>query len=283
MFFSKKKRRRRRHRKISLMWFTIKHLLLKISKYCLCLIFLSSIIFIIVLRFNENFRINLLNHPILKKIEQILKKSCYNIKIEGIVNSDTSKINFYIGEYCSPMAKNDYTLNKLKDNIKNDPWIKNISIRKELPYTMRVIIDEFMPFAVWKSQNEFHLINEEGSIIKISKQEQKRFYNLLIITGKNSKDNIKTLFNLLLSNPELTSKIRIADRIGSRRWNLELNNGIIVKLPEDNLLIGSWERLDKLLSTQGIEIELKTIDLRIEDKIYLDYKEGTSQEIKKIK
>jgi len=275
-------KRRRKRRRTSLIWFAAKHLIIKISKYCFYLFVLSVIAFFILLKFNKNFKDNLLNHSISRKVEQILKRSCYNLKIEGVVNSDVGKINFYIGEYCSVDAKSDYTLDSLRDNIIQDPWIKIVNIRKELPYSLKVDLTEYNPFAIWKNKNEFHLINEEGEIIKISEKEQKRFYNLLIVTGKNSKDNIKTLFNLLLSNPELTSRIRIADRISDRRWNLELDSKVTVKFPEDPFIMDSWKRLEKLLSNQGIEIGLKTIDLRIDDKVFLEYEKKVFKEIKNL-
>jgi len=280
MFFFKKNRKKQR--RTSIIWFTAKHLIFKISKYCLYLFLISTATFFVLLKFNDNFKKNLLNHPAVKKIEYVLKKSCYNIKIEGAVNSDVPKINFYIGEYCSPTSKVDYSLENLRDQIIKDPWIKSVNIRKELPLSLRVKIVEYNPFAIWKNKDKFFLINEEGEIIKISEKEQKRFYNLLIIIGQNSKDNIQTLFNLLLSNPDLASRIRIADRVGDRRWNLELDSNILVKMPEDNFILEGWKKLDQLLSFQGIEIGLQTIDLRVEDKIFLEYKHKEFKEIEQI-
>jgi hypothetical protein len=280
MFFLKQQKRKRR--KISLLWFTIKHLIIKLCKYCLYLFVLSIIFFFILLKFNENFKTNLLNHPISKKIKQIIKKSCYNLKIEGIVNADIGTIHFHINEYCWAETKVDYSLNVLKNNILKDPWIKIVNIRKELPYSLKIKIMEYTPFALWKDKNELHLINEEGEIIKISKNEQKSFYNLLIIMGQNSKENIQTLFNLLSSNPELASRIKIANKIENRRWNLELDNQITVKFPEDHMILDSWKKLNKLLSMQGIEIGLKTIDLRLDDKIFLEYNAKELNEIEQL-
>ena len=52
-------------------------------------------------------------------------------------------------------------------------------------------------------------------------------------------------------------------RIGNRRWNLVLDNGIIVQLPEHNM-IDAWNNLDKILSIDGVEINVKIIPTHLQ-------------------
>ena len=195
---------------------------------------------------------------------------CSNVDIIGVDRSNINTIKEEVYNYCKLYNKNN--LNNLLEKLKNDPWIKNITIRRKLPNSLIVDIDEYLPFAMWKNGDQINLIDENGKIIEINEDEKKEYYNLIIVAGENSKENIYGLFNLLSSNPELFLRIKSAIMIGKRRWNLELDNGILIKMPEKNIL-DAWFKLDKILSIKGSEIGLKTIDLRDSDKVFLEENE----------
>ena len=100
------------------------------------------------------------------------------------------------------------------------------------------------------------------------------YYNLIFITGDGAKENIYGLFNMLSTKPYLFGRIKSIIRIGNRRWNFELDNGIIIKMPENDI-IEAWEKLDKIISIKGSEINIKSIDLRNKDKILLEEDKAT--------
>lgn len=196
------------------------------------------------------------------------KDICNNLEItNGIDRADLFKIKKDIASFCDLDNKNN--LNILLNKIKQDPWIKNVSIRRILPNTLEINVEEYSPFAILKTNNKYELIDENGVVINISEREKRGYYNLIFITGDGAKENIYGLFNLLSTKPYLFSRIKSIIRIGTRRWNFELDNGIIVKMPENDI-IEAWERLDKIISIKGSEINIKIIDLRNKDKIFLE-------------
>jgi cell division protein FtsQ len=57
--------------------------------------------------------------------------------------------------------------------------------------------------------------------------------------------------------------------ISGRHWNVQLKNGILIKLPEDNPE-KAWAYLTKKQKDSKIlESNIKTIDLRIEQKMFV--------------
>lgn len=192
---------------------------------------------------------------------------CTNIEINGVNMVNVTELENKIYDFCN--LKNKNNLEILAKNILSDPWIKNLSIKREIPNTLIVNIEEFIPFAIWKTDNDIHLIDEEGKIVPISDRDVRKFLYLIVIAGDEAKENIYSLFNMLSSNPTLFSRIKSALFIGKRRWNLELDNGIIIKMPEEDIL-KAWDRLDKILSINGSEIDIKSIDLRNSDRIYIE-------------
>ena len=192
---------------------------------------------------------------------------CTNIEINGVEMVNVKDLEEKIYDFCNLDNKNNLSL--LAKNILSDPWIKNLSIKREIPDTLIINIEEFLPFAIWKTDNDIHLIDEEGKIILIPERDVRKFTHLIVVAGDGAKDNIYSLFNMLSSNSFLFSRIKSALFIGKRRWNLELDNGIIVKMPEENIMT-AWNRLDEILSINGSEIDIKSIDLRNSNKIFIE-------------
>lgn len=227
-------------------------------------------IYIIYIFFTNDVMTKLKNNLGLEYSKLLHKNICADIKISGIERANIDVIKEKINKFCE--LKNKNNINILMNEINEDPWIKNLRIKRKLPNTLQIEIEEYLPFALLKYDNDkLHLIDENGTIIKINEDEKREYFNLLIVAGDGSKENIYTLFNLLSSNPSLFSRIKSALRIGERRWNLILDNGILIKMPENNVL-DAWSNLDKILSIRGSEIDLKVIDLRNEDKIFLEEK-----------
>lgn len=198
----------------------------------------------------------------------IYKNTCSNIQINGVEKTDITSLSRKIDKFCK--NEDTYDLNILEFEIMEDPWIKNILITRSLNDGLKIQIEEYLPFALWKDGDEYYLIDESGTIINIGEREKKLHYNTsMIIIGEEAKSEIYSLFNLLSSNPGLFSKIKVANRIGKRRWDLTLNNGILIKMPEDNL-VDAWFKLDKILSIGGSEIDTKIIDLRNDDKVFIE-------------
>jgi cell division protein FtsQ len=67
--------------------------------------------------------------------------------------------------------------------------------------------------------------------------------------------------------PELASRIRGYVRISDRRWNLRLENGITIKLPEvgEDQAIADLLELDKAHALLSRDIE--TVDMRFGDRL----------------
>ena len=243
-------------------------------------IVLLSLLFFLVL-FNYDIIINITKNFYQKNF--LDKGSCGKVTINGIKYSNYSHIQENINNYCSDR---DIGIIDLKNNIIKDYWVKDVYIKRIYPNDLKVDIVEYNPFAIYTEDNvNYNLIDEYGDIINIPKNDVSNFNYLLIISGdKKTKEQINDLFNILSTYYNLSNKISKVERIGGRRWNLILENNIIVKMPEeDSNIFNVWNNLDKIINIYGLDIDLEEIDLRIKDRIYLKYKEKTANEIKYIK
>lgn len=195
------------------------------------------------------------------------------IKITGTKRSNKNVIMSTIRK--SYKSNREYLINnfsKLVSTIKRQQkWIESIHIFRSLPNIINVEITEYIPFAIWESNNNTYIVDSNGSRIKIDNSED--YDSLIVLSGPDAYTHVKSLFNIMAINPDISSKIYSATWVGNRRWNLRLDNSLLVKLPANNIN-KSWNKLVELYQTKGSFYNLEVIDLRVENKIYLEYKDN---------
>ena len=132
-----------------------------------------------------------------------------------------------------------------------------------------VRIDEYEPFAIWQNEKAQYVIDKEGHQI-IAIKDAEEFLDLLILSGKEANLNVRYLSDILAIDPKIGKNIYSATWIGLRRWDIGFKNNLLVKLPETDA-DKSWKKVVKIYNMSGSLIDLKVIDLRVSDKIYLEY------------
>ena len=153
----------------------------------------------------------------------------------------------------------------VRDRIEALPWIESAAVERRLPGVVRVRIVEREPIALWQRKGVLSLIGRDG--VPITNLKLGRFRDLLVIVGRDAPRHATNLLVMLASEPALRKRVRAAVRVGARRWNLRLDNGIDVRLPE-NGAAAAWARLADLDRRHGLlGNDIDTIDLRIPDRL----------------
>ncbi|MEM7171571.1 MAG: cell division protein FtsQ/DivIB, partial [Pseudomonadota bacterium] len=75
------------------------------------------------------------------------------------------------------------------------------------------------------------------------------------------------LIDLLGSEPDLKKRVSGAVWISDRRWNLQMDGRIEVRLPEGDMS-AAWQQLAEVEREHGVfERDVKIIDMRIPDRL----------------
>ncbi len=144
-------------------------------------------------------------------------------------------------------------------------WVRAAAIKREFPSAIRVTISERRPLALWQRGSKLTLVDNEGVII--TDRGLDRFANLLVIVGDDAPIHAQELLATLSAEPVLMDRVDAAVRVGKRRWNVHMDNGVFVRLPEKDA-DGAWRRLAWLEREHGLlKQDLLTIDLRIPDQL----------------
>ena len=121
--------------------------------------------------------------------------------------------------------------------------------------------------ALWQYKGRHVLIDHGGQ--PITRKNLARFAHLPVVVGKDAPAAAAALIDMLSQKPALFAQVRAAVRVGSRRWDVRLKNGINVHLPETQAT-DAWDRLAELVAEQHIfDRDVAAIDLRLPDRLVL--------------
>ncbi len=168
-------------------------------------------------------------------------------------------------------------LDAAKTRLEALPWVRSAAVERLLPEGILVRLVEHRPLAIWQHQHRFDVIDQAGAIIPHARVED--FPNLPQLVGKDAPDAASDLISMLASEPDLARHVTAATRMGGRRWNLELDNGIEVALPEDEAE-AAWHRLAALDRTDRLlERDITRIDMRLADRLVLRLPAATAKSL----
>ena len=164
-------------------------------------------------------------------------------------------------------------IKKIANKISQNNWVKSINIQSNYKDTIEINIDESKPIGIYTTGIQNILFSDDLKILENIANNEKRFSALIKFEGKNSlHESIK----LIDSFPD--DFIQYVDKaflINQRRWDLELKNSILLKLPENNIkeALENYKKIYINFSNEEL-IEIESIDLRMKKNIILKYKES---------
>ena len=152
-----------------------------------------------------------------------------------------------------------------KAAVETLPWVRRAAIERHLPDSIRLHLIERRPLALWQRAGKLSLIDEEGVIIL--REGLARFRQLPIVIGEMASKKANALFATLQSEPALATTVATATLIGKRRWNLRLQNGVEVYLPESDIAT-AWATLAEYDRLEGItKRKIAAVDLRLKGRL----------------
>ncbi|MCC2110984.1 MAG: FtsQ-type POTRA domain-containing protein [Hyphomicrobiales bacterium] len=188
------------------------------------------------------------------------------IRITGQRLADEETILAYLGVHKgSSMIFFDAAA--ARDRVAQAPWIDTAAVLKLFPDTLEVVVTERTPFARWQHDLAVSVIDRSGRVI--SPVVPGSMAQLPLVVGPGAAERAATLFETLDRWPFLAARVRVASLIAERRWNLVVDNGIEVRLPEGEIAsaVGELAALDR--DQAILDKDIVAIDLRFNDRFYV--------------
>jgi cell division protein FtsQ len=152
-----------------------------------------------------------------------------------------------------------------REALEKTPWVASASIERRLPGTLYVRLKERQPLALWQNNRRMVVIDRRGRVL--AEDGLGRFAHLPIVIGPEAPANTLDLLTKLATEPKVQERMTSASWVGNRRWDLHLDNGITVRLPERDLA-GALKRLAEAVASHDLLArDVSVIDLRLPDRL----------------
>jgi cell division protein FtsQ len=140
-----------------------------------------------------------------------------------------------------------------------------VSVRKTYPNAIEVKLDERQPFAIWQRNAELTVIEPSGKII--APYRPGRLAGLPVVVGEGAETAAAAFVAKVEQFPDVAKRAKVYLRVAERRWDIQFDNGVVVKLPEfgtENALadLEAMDRESGLLSK-----DISVVDMRLSDRV----------------
>ncbi len=152
------------------------------------------------------------------------------------------------------------------------PWVKDAKVTRRYPDSISVVLAEKQAFALWQSVNGLFVIERSGAAI--TRATLKQFPHLPVFIGEAPLGGGE-LVDAVATHRAVVARVQAMARVAGRRWNLILDDGVVVKLPETG-----WRKqldvLEHLIVDKGVlERDITEIDLRSPDNYFFTLRHQT--------
>jgi cell division protein FtsQ len=144
------------------------------------------------------------------------------------------------------------------------PWVETVTVRKIYPGTIEVVLKEREAFGIWQHGSDLSLIERSGSVI--APLRDNKFASLPLFVGRDAETAAAAFYDEFSRWPEFRSRVKAFVRVAGRRWDLRLNNGVVVKLPEKDVARAMSVLAGMQDTHQLLERDIAAVDLRLEDR-----------------
>jgi len=183
----------------------------------------------------------------------------------NIVGLDDSNILNMIKNFDNLKIKNIFFLNKSKisEIIESDTLVENYSVFKKYPSNLIIQIKDTNFLAKINLNNEIYIVGSNGKLINYNYKND----NLPFIFGKPEIDEFLNFKKLIDESKFSYDQIKNLYFFPSKRWDVELNNEVLLKLSKRDIKDSLNLAFDFFNNTNFKEIKL--IDARIKNQIII--------------
>jgi cell division protein FtsQ len=158
-------------------------------------------------------------------------------------------------------------------------WIASADVVRRYPGAVTVTVVEKRPFALWQSPQGIAVVERAGGVI--TTQGIEKFARLPKLIGAGAPEHAADLVEATMTHRAISARIAAYERVSDRRWNLILNDGVVVKLPEV-----AWQKqldeLETLIVDKSIlEKNVAEIDLRAPTHYFFVLKGGEQKNVER--
>lgn len=155
---------------------------------------------------------------------------------------------------------------RVKTNVESLDWVDHATVARLWPSTIRITVTRRDAFALWQEKGETTVIDAAGERVHGARPED--FTRLPRVVGAGAGPAAEPVLVALEELPAVRQRLVAFVRVGARRWNVNLRNGMVVMLPEQGA-VGALQRLERLQQQYRVmDRPYARLDMRQSDRLY---------------
>lgn len=209
------------------------------------------------------------------RVSSIVGLAADDIQISGLVQHNVQEVlaTLHVKPGASLLG---FDADVARTSLEKLPWVKSASVSREYPNLLRASVVERHAIALWQNNGNIDLIDESGA--DMGRSSFLVGGQFLLVTGEGANTAAAELINQMSAIPELKAHVTAAARLGARRWNLYLDTGVKLALPEEGVAeslktVWGLEQSQNLFS-KGVAV----IDLRLSGQVGFQVAEADGEQ-----
>src|SRR5882762_5944897 len=163
----------------------------------------------------------------------------------------------------------------VREKLKANPWIAEATVLKLYPGQLQIDLVERSAFALWQRDGKLSVIADDGAVLE--PYVSRRFLSLPLVVGKGAETHARDFLALLARYPQVGAATMAAIFVGERRWNLRLNDGLDIRLPENDVgnALATLSKLDQ--EDHLFSRDITAIDMRLPDRLTVQLSDNAAK------
>jgi cell division protein FtsQ len=213
--------------------------------------------------------------PFLDTLSSVFGFGIETIEINGLIEANSEEIadRIDVGLHTSLLMLN---AEAARARIAEIPWVADVEVRKVYPDKLVVNLTERHAFALWQEDGQLKVVDQTGAVMTSILEPQHGGLPLVVGTGANghAKDGVA----LIRAEPSLTPRIKAAQFVAERRWNLITDEGVEIRLPEENPLAALAKVAELDRTKHLLDRDIVAVDMRATDRILVKLSDAASDQ-----
>ncbi|HEY8141297.1 MAG TPA: cell division protein FtsQ/DivIB [Kofleriaceae bacterium] len=181
-----------------------------------------------------------------------------------------------------PTSSLELDVGAVRDRIESLDAVERARVRALASGVLEIRAIERVPVVVWRSAGGLELLDQEG--VRVAEVDSRlRRPDLPLIAGEGAESHVPEALALLAETRPVAERVRGLVRMGERRWDLVLDRGQVVKLPETDRVLALRRAMALDAAESLFARDLSVVDMRDPTRPMLRLTEHAISELERLR
>ncbi len=177
-----------------------------------------------------------------------------------------------------PISSFDLDLDGMKDRIAELDAVARVDVRVRQGNILQVDIVEREPSVVWRVGTDLELLDHDGHRVAALASRLDR-PDLPLLAGTGAERAVPEAMALLAAVDPVASRVRGLVRVGERRWDVVLDRGQRIMLPEAHALEALEQVMALHVGQDLLDRDVAIVDFRVPARPVLRLNDGAGEDL----